>query len=107
YFSSRIRHTILDCDWSPDVCSSDLAPRMTTATVVEAKRGSVPPRLRASLQRRRQRRLAHGLRFAKARQHFSRKQLGRGLADVPRSEERRVRTGHHYRQTTYVDLGQR
>src|SRR2546430_3005783 len=24
YFSSRRRHTIFDCDWSSDVCSSDL-----------------------------------------------------------------------------------
>src|SRR6266480_7669597 len=25
FFSSRRRHTILTCDWSSDVCSSDLA----------------------------------------------------------------------------------
>src|SRR6266478_4395728 len=25
FFSSRRRHTIFDCDWSSDVCSSDLA----------------------------------------------------------------------------------
>src|SRR5205085_7373371 len=24
FFSSRIRHTMFDCDWSSDVCSSDL-----------------------------------------------------------------------------------
>src|SRR5260370_967671 len=35
FFSSRRRHTIFKCDWSSDVCSSDLAmqassrPRMT------------------------------------------------------------------------------
>src|SRR2546427_12876569 len=29
FFSSRRRHTRFDCDWSSDVCSSDLlAPRM-------------------------------------------------------------------------------
>src|SRR6266571_8009746 len=27
FFSSRRRHTILTCDWSSDVCSSDLRPR--------------------------------------------------------------------------------
>src|SRR3972149_2375887 len=27
FFSSRSRHTIFDCDWSLDVCSSDLAVR--------------------------------------------------------------------------------
>src|SRR2546430_6424063 len=26
FFSSRRRHTRFDCDWSSDVCSSDLAP---------------------------------------------------------------------------------
>src|SRR6267142_6143863 len=28
FFSSRRRHTILTCDWSSDVCSSDLARRL-------------------------------------------------------------------------------
>src|SRR2546430_12558074 len=27
FFSSRRRHTRFDCDWSSDVCSSDLTPR--------------------------------------------------------------------------------
>src|SRR2546430_10160031 len=30
-FSSRSRHTRFDCDWSSDVCSSDLTPPPTTA----------------------------------------------------------------------------
>src|SRR5256886_3303983 len=29
FFSSRRRHTRFDCDWSSDVCSSDLALQMT------------------------------------------------------------------------------
>src|SRR6266480_6510587 len=29
FFSSRRRHTRLTCDWSSDVCSSDLAPMQT------------------------------------------------------------------------------
>src|SRR6266567_7049297 len=32
FFSSRRRHTRFDCDWSSDVCSSDLARRMNGAT---------------------------------------------------------------------------
>src|SRR3990167_2338314 len=32
FFSSRRRHTRFDCDWSSDVCSSDLARRQATAT---------------------------------------------------------------------------
>src|SRR6266571_8353512 len=31
FFSSRRRHTRLTCDWSSDVCSSDLEPRMREA----------------------------------------------------------------------------
>src|SRR2546430_17267670 len=29
FFSSRRRHTRFDCDWSSDVCSSDLNPGLT------------------------------------------------------------------------------
>src|SRR5688572_32695732 len=36
FFSSRRRHTRFDCDWSSDVCSSDLAQ----AAVVAARRES-------------------------------------------------------------------
>src|SRR5438270_5512114 len=28
FFSSRRRHTRFDCDWSSDVCSSDLGPHV-------------------------------------------------------------------------------
>src|SRR5205085_4422453 len=31
FFSSRRRHTRFDCDWSSDVCSSDLRRRLTNA----------------------------------------------------------------------------
>src|SRR2546430_9140108 len=33
FFSSRRRHTIFDCDWSSDVCSSDLVAVAGDATV--------------------------------------------------------------------------
>src|SRR2546430_3229736 len=39
FFSSRRRHTRFDCDWSSDVCSSDLS--QTTATLPEI--GSIEP----------------------------------------------------------------
>src|SRR2546430_5293388 len=29
FFSSRRRHTRFDCDWSSDVCSSDLVPALS------------------------------------------------------------------------------
>src|SRR2546430_8865417 len=37
FFSSRRRHTRFDCDWSSDVCSSDLLPPVSVrATTSEA-----------------------------------------------------------------------
>src|SRR5688572_1200489 len=35
FFSSRRRHTIFDCDWSSDVCSSDLVGLLGAAIVVQ------------------------------------------------------------------------
>src|SRR2546430_12358911 len=34
FFSSRRRHTRFDCDWSSDVCSSDLVQRLTAVALV-------------------------------------------------------------------------
>src|SRR2546430_10064312 len=34
FFSSRRRHTRFDCDWSSDVCSSDLCSGLKTETEV-------------------------------------------------------------------------
>src|SRR3989475_11023987 len=36
FFSSRRRHTRFDCDWSSDVCSSDLVNRAAQATLPPA-----------------------------------------------------------------------
>src|SRR5256886_3147822 len=44
FFSSRRRHTRFDCDWSSDVCSSDLSTEMSNEMLVTASHtpGSVP-----------------------------------------------------------------
>src|SRR5688572_31633031 len=70
FFSSRRRHTRFDCDWSSDVCSSDLyAPQPRRADPGAARRGcGAYGQVGAA---------AHG---------------GRG-ADGGRSEERRVGKG--------------
>src|SRR5256886_7767432 len=34
FFSSRRRHTRFDCDWSSDVCSSDLGPAMNIVLAI-------------------------------------------------------------------------
>src|SRR5256886_9780938 len=46
FFSSRRRHTRFDCDWSSDVCSSDLMALELTASLVAELR-----RLEAALRR--------------------------------------------------------
>src|SRR2546430_8326861 len=49
FFSSRRRHTIFDCDWSSDVCSSDLRrediPDLVTAILRRHDGGAQPVRL--------------------------------------------------------------
>src|SRR2546430_4124861 len=51
FFSSRRRHTRFDCDWSSDVCSSDLASLAAAlfSTEVHAKDAVPIPRLRPSI----------------------------------------------------------
>src|SRR5205085_6243251 len=39
FFSSRRRHTRFDCDWSSDVCSSDLLEMLLTGKPISARRG--------------------------------------------------------------------
>src|SRR2546430_7431626 len=41
FFSSRRRHTRFDCDWSSDVCSSDLSRRCGQRTPGRATRRSL------------------------------------------------------------------
>src|SRR2546427_8232022 len=56
FFSSRRRHTRFDCDWSSDVCSSDLGAgerRRTTATPVSPVPAVAPPRRTAAASGRR------------------------------------------------------
>src|SRR5256886_17149939 len=36
FFSSRRRHTRFDCDWSSDVCSTDLPPTLETVLIENA-----------------------------------------------------------------------
>src|SRR5256886_3968398 len=38
FFSSRRRHTIFDCDWSSDVCSSDLKGLTTNSAAADKHR---------------------------------------------------------------------
>src|SRR2546430_12838193 len=56
FFSSRRRHTIFDCDWSSDVCSSDLSQRSPLSSFSARRRCSrrpTPPRGLRSPPRRR------------------------------------------------------
>src|SRR2546427_5834229 len=83
FFSSRRRHTRFDCDWSSDVCSSDL---------VVLRGGFVPAleREAESLEKLAQAfQLLRGRAFVDAvqRRMFA---LGENVRSANRSEERRV-----------------
>src|SRR5260370_15398547 len=45
FFSSRRRHTRFKCDWSSDVCSSDLVQNVATAATITLPSGSPPGNL--------------------------------------------------------------
>src|SRR2546430_2023282 len=55
FFSSRRRHTRFDCDWSSDVCSSDLTPAGSSRRAACARgcSGGSAPRRTAGRWRRR------------------------------------------------------
>src|SRR5688572_33202341 len=54
FFSSRRRHTRFDCDWSSDVCSSDLPNRFKYALydAMKLRKRSATARFRARLTSR-------------------------------------------------------
>src|SRR5260370_16217769 len=79
FFSSRRRHTRFKCDWSSDVCSSDLTS-CTLRRLISA--------MASSLQH-----LVHSLNHIRhiAVAQFRRQRQAHGLlANAKRSEERRV-----------------
>src|SRR5689334_23520744 len=82
FFSSRRRHTRWNCDWSSDVCSSDLGEHRAAD-----QRGAV----RTGLRRRARRRVPgeHRRRGPAARRDGRGRAAG-GRGDDARSEERRV-----------------
>src|SRR2546427_7238907 len=47
FFSSRRRHTRFDCDWSSDVCSSDLLARPKVRDSEQGPTPAAPPRSEA------------------------------------------------------------
>src|SRR5688572_28175455 len=55
FFSSRRRHTRFDCDWSSDVCSSDLGRRRPARASLR-RRGSGKARREGAERRERPRR---------------------------------------------------
>src|SRR6266478_9636822 len=75
FFSSRRRHTRFDCDWSSDVCSSDLEAGTDSAIGGISYTKAFPERMSNEERRRQCARPAPDRRFA----------LGRGQ---PRGEDR-------------------
>src|SRR5205085_8039993 len=84
FFSSRRRHTRFDCDWSSDVCSSDLS------SVFRIRPAKVPPKLHL--------RWSDSEHAGTAGEVHSSKHYGaEHLCEDARSEERRVGKGCRYR----------
>src|SRR5689334_24095709 len=81
FFSSRRRHTRWNCDWSSDVCSSDLLSARDAAPIG----GALRPNAGASPCERPDRRPARG-----RRRQRRRSRQGVLRRDQRRSEERRV-----------------
>src|SRR2546427_6158046 len=76
FFSSRRRHTRFDCDWSSDVCSSDLIMRALQVHLVSGDSLTLLRRPTHDVE-------AYEL-YLKGRYFFNKGGFG------PRSEERRV-----------------
>src|SRR5256886_5993936 len=79
FFSSRRRHTRFDCDWSSDVCSSDL-PRRRSRSRAATTRGCARHPARSARGRRR------GCRSTRRRPR-SESATRRSARRCPRSEE--------------------
>src|SRR5689334_24750584 len=102
FFSSRIRHTSWNCDWSSDVCSSDLVPTVETTVPVAVEASAVVPAVTTPGE------LAVALGTAPLVALFTalvrrtgRPLLALGTLDVLRSEERRV--GKECRARRWLD----
>src|SRR4051812_50112658 len=80
FFSSRRRHTILTCDWSSDVCSSDLPARSQIQALLPScrkkKRSGLP---RAPYRRSEERRVGKEGRSRGATAHLKKKKKKRFL----------------------------
>src|SRR5690242_21197334 len=83
FFSSRRRHTRLTCDWSSDVCSSDLGSQKGNPLLF-----GVDVRLRARRVKKRLQRAGEHTKAAGAEMVRFHAQFRKEFAD--RSEERRV-----------------
>src|SRR5205085_5609673 len=89
FFSSRRRHTRFDCDWSSDVCSSDLiADTGKAAAYPRGQANSLQFAARERIAGPTEREIAEAdlLQKAEPRGDFGQN----GLSDWERSEERRV-----------------
>src|SRR2546430_8647040 len=77
FFSSRRRHTRFDCDWSSDVCSSDLNGNLVNASA-----------LRRELESRGD--IFQTTSDTEVILHYLARSKHAGIAEAVRSEERRV-----------------
>src|SRR5690242_21255000 len=105
FFSSRRRHTRLTCDWSSDVCSSDLSTLTSTGCgrSVTGRRSSTTGRTPITPRGRRLRRLSrpsgHGRTFWRSEEHTSELQshvnlVCRLLLEKKKEKKQKKKTAH-------------
>src|SRR2546430_4296449 len=111
FFSSRRRHTRFDCDWSSDVCSSDLCPKpSSTATPPRCTRSRMAvARIARSFTCTRKCRLMRRRRSRRCARKSSRRRrrleaLAAPVVLLPRSVDRRayLRSGAALMLLTYT-----
>src|SRR6266571_52335 len=86
FFSSRRRHTRLTCDWSSDVCSSDLDERSTGSQLALAKScrcPSLPRTTSVSTRRSEERRVGKECRSRWLAYHYKKKRRRRRRRGSP------------------------
>src|SRR5205085_9411588 len=87
FFSSRRRHTRFDCDWSSDVCSSDL---LNCPSLIVKSNANLQQNLLCRLNSPIRRGCAHSPSGAQLRLHHLSAPAHRVPPSPERSEERRV-----------------
>src|SRR6476661_10293857 len=98
FFSSRRRHTRFKCDWSSDVCSSDLASRLVARTRANGHRARTAS-TRSAVARSEERRVGKECRSRWWPYHYKKKKKEvinrKKITDARRDSEQNTQNNKH------------